>query len=59
MPLKRKMELCVWDEIGDDCAGDIGNPLFSLHNDRFHVVGLRSYVETNEVSVVDLLQQLK
>lgn len=43
-------EFCAWDEAGDDCAGDIGSPLFTIHNGRFFVVGLRSYVETDEVS---------
>lgn len=42
-------EFCVWDESGDDCTGDIGNPLFTLHNGRFFVVGLRSYVESDDV----------
>jgi hypothetical protein len=42
-------EFCAWDVSGDDCTGDIGNPLFYIHNGRFFVVGLRSYVETDEV----------
>ena len=41
---------CVWDETGDDCTGDIGNPLFTIHNGRFFVIGLRSYVESDDVS---------
>lgn len=43
----------MWDSsaIGDSCAGDIGNPLFGIdQHDRFYIVGLRSYVETNQVS---------
>lgn len=43
-------EFCVWDESGDDCTGDIGNPLFTIHNGRLFVVGLRSYVESDEVN---------
>lgn len=42
-------EFCVWDESGDDCTGDIGNPLFTIHNGRLFVVGLRSYVESDDV----------
>ncbi|CRL00374.1 CLUMA_CG013642, isoform A [Clunio marinus] len=43
-----KQEFCVWDETGDDCAGDIGNALFTTHNGRLFLVGLRSYAETND-----------
>lgn len=42
-------EFCVWDESGDECTGDIGNPLFTMHNGRLFVVGLRSYVESDDV----------
>lgn len=44
-----QQEFCVWDESGDDCTGDIGNPLFTTHNGRLFVVGLRSYAETDDV----------
>lgn len=42
-------EFCVWDESGDDCTGDIGTPLFTTHNGRLFVIGLRSYAETDDV----------
>jgi len=38
----------VWDETGDDCAGDLATALFTIHNGRLFVVGLRSYAETDE-----------
>lgn len=41
-------EFCVWDETGDDCAGDIATALFSIHNGRLYLVGLRSYAETDD-----------
>ena len=41
-------EFCVWDETGDDCAGDLATALFTIHNGRLFVVGLRSYAETDE-----------
>lgn len=45
-----QQEFCVWDESGDDCTGDIGNPLFTTHNGRFFVIGLRSYAESDDVN---------
>ncbi|XP_062540894.1 CLIP domain-containing serine protease B4-like [Armigeres subalbatus] len=36
-------EFCVWDETGDNCTGDLGGPLMSKLNGRYHVVGLNSY----------------
>jgi len=44
-------EFCVWDESGDDCTGDIGTPLFTTHNGRLFVIGLRSYAETDDESI--------
>ena len=38
----------MWDETGDDCAGDLATALFTIHNGRLFVVGLRSYAETDE-----------
>lgn len=38
----------MWDETGDDCAGDIATALFTIHNGRFFLVGLKSYAETND-----------
>lgn len=48
-----QQEFCVWDESGDDCTSDIGNPLFTVHNGRLFVVGLRSYAETDDVIKVE------
>ncbi|XP_070492445.1 melanization protease 1-like [Chironomus tepperi] len=46
-------EFCVWDETGDDCAGDLATALFTIHNGRLFVVGLRSYAETDEEDIAD------
>lgn len=41
-------DFCVWDETGDDCAGDIATALFTIHNGRYILVGLKSYAETDD-----------
>lgn len=41
----------MWDEAGDDCAGDLATALFTIHNGRFFLVGLKSYAETNDAEV--------
>lgn len=38
----------MWDETGDDCAGDIATALFTVHNGRYILVGLKSYAETDD-----------
>ncbi|KAG5675206.1 hypothetical protein PVAND_005130 [Polypedilum vanderplanki] len=46
-------EFCVWDETGDDCAGDLATALFTIHNGRLFLVGLRSYAETDDEDIPD------
>lgn len=41
-------QFCVWDESGDDCVGDIATPVFTINNGRFIVVGLNSYIDSEE-----------
>jgi hypothetical protein len=44
-----QQDFCVWDEVNDDCTGGgIGNPLFTTHNGRLFVIGLRSYAESDD-----------
>lgn len=42
--LNSREEFCTWDERGDSCTGDLGGPLIGKQDDRFHVIGLSSYV---------------
>lgn len=37
-------EFCAWDERGDTCTRDLGGPLSVKINERYHVVGLNSFV---------------
>lgn len=46
-----RQQFCAWDESGDDCTGDIGGPMFTVHNGRLFVVGLRSYLESDDVTL--------
>ena len=41
-------QFCVWDETGDDCVGDVATPVFTTSNGRFIVVGLNSYMDSDE-----------
>lgn len=39
-------EFCTWDERVDTCTDDLGGPLLGVQNNRYHVIGLSSYVTT-------------
>lgn len=47
----------MWDETGDDCAGDIATALFTIHNGRLFLVGLKSYAETDDEVRFEFLSQ--
>lgn len=50
-------ELCAWDVRGDTCTRDLGGPLSVKINERYHVVGLNSFVNV-EVSTTSKQRNL-
>ncbi|XP_052862839.1 serine protease 48-like [Anopheles cruzii] len=46
---------CAWEQTTDNCTGAIGGPVLAIIRDRYHVMGLSSYVHTQvDVNGTDL-----